>query len=91
MIVALLILIVLILLFGAGVVNGWTANVATAGCGFIAICLPLAWLGSFFGKDGFMYVFSPFAASSCRKPNLRWQASACAVGNVPSSALLAGR
>lgn len=56
MIVALLVLIVLILLFGAGVVKGWIANVATMGCGFIAICLALAWLGSFFGKDGFMYV-----------------------------------
>ena len=56
MIVALLVLIVLILLFGAGVVKGWIANLATMGCGFIAICLALAWLGSFFGENGFMYV-----------------------------------
>lgn len=56
MIVALLVLIVLILLFGAGVVKGWIANVATMGCGFIAICLALVWLGSFFGENGFMYV-----------------------------------
>lgn len=56
MIVALLVLIVLILLFGAGVVKGWIANAATMGCGFIAICLALIWLGSFFGENGFMYV-----------------------------------
>jgi len=56
MIVALLVLIILILLFGAGVVKGWIANVATMGCGFIAICLALIWLGSFFGEHGFMYV-----------------------------------
>jgi hypothetical protein len=56
MIVALLVLIVLILLFGAGVVKGWIANVATMGCGFIAICPALIWLGSFFGENGFMYV-----------------------------------
>lgn len=56
MIVALLVLIVLILLFGAAAVKGWIANAATAGCGFIAICLALIWLGSFFGENGFMYV-----------------------------------
>lgn len=56
MIVALLVLIILILLFGAGVVKGWIANVATMGCGFIAICLALIWLGSFFGENGFLYV-----------------------------------
>lgn len=56
MIVALLVLIILILLFGAGVVKGWIANVATMGCGFLAICLALIWFGSFFGEHGFMYV-----------------------------------
>lgn len=56
MIVALLVLIILILLFGAGVVKGWIANVFTMGCGFIAICLALIWLGSVFGENGFMYV-----------------------------------
>lgn len=56
MIVALLVLIALILLFGAAAVKGWIANAATAGCGFIAICLALIWLGSFFGENGFMYV-----------------------------------
>jgi hypothetical protein len=55
-IVALLVLIILILLFGAGVLKGWIANVATMGCGFISICLALIWLGSFFGEHGFMYV-----------------------------------
>lgn len=56
MIVALLVLIVLILLFGAGVVKGWIANAVTMGCGFIALCLALIWLGSFFGENGFLYV-----------------------------------
>ena len=56
MIVALLVLIVLILLFGAGVVKGWLANAATMGCGFIAIILALMWAGSFFGENGFRYV-----------------------------------
>lgn len=56
MVVALLVLIVLILLFGAGVVKGWIANAATMGCGFVAICLALIWLGSFFGENGFLYV-----------------------------------
>lgn len=56
MIVALLVLIVLILLFGAGVVKGWIANAATMGCGFIAIVTALIWVGSFFGENGFLYV-----------------------------------
>lgn len=56
MIVALLVLIVLILLFGAGIVKGWIANAVTMGCGFITICLALIWLGSFFGENGFLYV-----------------------------------
>lgn len=56
MIVALLVLIVLILLFGAAAVKGWIANTAVAGCGFIAICLAIVWLGTFFGEHGFLYV-----------------------------------
>lgn len=61
MIVALLVLIVLILLFGAAAVKGWIANAVVAGCGFVAICLALIWVGSFFGKDGFAYVLLAIA------------------------------
>jgi hypothetical protein len=61
MIVALLVLIVLILLFGAGVVRGWIANTITMGCGFIAICLALIWVGSFFGENGFLYAVMTIA------------------------------
>lgn len=56
MIVALLVLIVLILLFGAGVVKGWIANAVTLGCGGLAIMAALLWLGSFFGENGVQYV-----------------------------------
>lgn len=56
MIVALLVLIVLILLFGAGVVKGWIANAVTLGCGGLAIVAALLWLGSFFGENGVQYV-----------------------------------
>lgn len=56
MIVALLILIVLILLFGAGVVKGWLANALGVGCGGLAILVALIWLGSFFGENGFQYI-----------------------------------
>jgi hypothetical protein len=55
-VVALLVLIVLILLFGAGVVKGWIANVVGYGCGGLAILAALLWVGSFFGEHGFMYV-----------------------------------
>lgn len=61
MIIALLVLIVLILLFGAAAVKGWIANAAVAGCGFIAICLALVWVGSFFGKNGFAYLLLAIA------------------------------
>lgn len=53
MIVALLLVIILILLFGAGVVKGWIANIVGLGCGGLAILVALLWLGSFFGENGF--------------------------------------
>jgi hypothetical protein len=56
MIVALLVLIVLILLFGAGVVKGWLANVAGLGCGGLVILVALLWLDSFFGENGVIYI-----------------------------------
>jgi hypothetical protein len=56
MIVALLVLIVLILLFGAGAVKGWIKSTAVGVLGFAAICAVGIWLGSFFGEDGFAYV-----------------------------------
>jgi hypothetical protein len=56
MTVALLLLIVLILLFGAGVVKGWLANLAGVGCAAIVILAALLWLGSFFGENGPAYI-----------------------------------
>ncbi|HEY0113058.1 MAG TPA: hypothetical protein VGB59_07870 [Allosphingosinicella sp.] len=56
MIVALLVVIVLILLFGAAAVKGWIANVVGFACGGVAILIALLWLGSFFGQDGVRYV-----------------------------------
>jgi len=56
MIVALLLVIVLILLFGAGVVKGWLANVIGLGCGGLAILMALLWLGSFLGENGVTYL-----------------------------------
>lgn len=56
MIVALLVLIVLILLFGAGIVKGWLKSAITLGCGGLIIVGVLVWLGSFFGENGLMYV-----------------------------------
>lgn len=60
MIVALLVVIVLILLFGAGVVKGWLANGIGMGCGFLALVAAVLWLGSFFGENGVEYVFWGF-------------------------------
>ena len=54
MVVALLILIVFILLFGAGTVNGWLAN--AAGLGFGTLVLVGLLLGSFLGPNGIEYV-----------------------------------
>ncbi|HEY0113381.1 MAG TPA: hypothetical protein VGB59_09565 [Allosphingosinicella sp.] len=56
MIVALLLVIILILLFGAGVVKGWIANIVGFGCGGLVILVALLWLGSFFGEYGIRYV-----------------------------------
>jgi hypothetical protein len=56
MTVALLVVIVLILLFGAGVVKGWLTNLVALGCGGLAILMALLWLGSFFGENGVTYV-----------------------------------
>ena len=60
MIIALLVVIVLVLLFGAGVVKGWLANGIGMGCGFIAIVAAVLWLGSFFGENGPEYVIYGF-------------------------------
>jgi hypothetical protein len=57
MIVALLVLIVLILLCGAGAVKGWITNAFVTIVGFLAICLAFIWVGSFFGENGPMIVF----------------------------------
>ena len=62
MIVALLILIVFILLFGAGVVKGWLANTAALVFGGgIALMLAL-WLGSYLGEYGLIWVILIVAA-----------------------------
>lgn len=57
MIVALLVLIVLILLFGAGVVKGWLSNALGLVLGGGAIILALVWVGSFFGEHGAFWIF----------------------------------
>jgi len=56
MVVAILVVIALILLFGAGVVKGWLANLFGLGCGGLVILAALLWLGSFFGENGFTYI-----------------------------------
>lgn len=56
MIVALLVVIILILLLGAGVVKGWIANGIGFGCGGLVILAALLWLGSYFGENGFKYI-----------------------------------
>jgi hypothetical protein len=48
MIVGLLILIVLILLFGAGVIKGWLLNVTGVVCGGVLLIAILAWIMSSF-------------------------------------------
>jgi len=52
MIVALLVIIVVILLFGAGVVKGWLANVFGAILGFAVFVGSILWIGSFLGENG---------------------------------------
>lgn len=56
MIIALLVLIVFILLFGAAAVKGWLKSTATMILGFVILVGLVLWLGSFFGGDGPMYV-----------------------------------
>jgi len=63
MIIALLILISLILLFGAAAVKGWIQNAVVVIIGFAAICTALIWLGSFFGEDGLTYVMLAITAT----------------------------
>jgi hypothetical protein len=62
MTVALLILIVFILLFGAGVVKGWLANVMGYGLGGAILVVLLAYLGSFLGEYGVLWVLAIAAA-----------------------------
>lgn len=57
MIIALLSLIALILLFGASVVKGWIKNAAAVVCASTLIVLAVLWVGSFFGENGFLYVW----------------------------------
>ena len=57
MIVALLVLIALILLFGAGVVKGWLSNAIGLVLGGGAIVLTLVWLGSYLGENGPFWLF----------------------------------
>lgn len=56
MIVALLVLIVLILLFGAAAVKGWIKSTVAYVLGFTAIVTVIIWLSSFFGENGFLWV-----------------------------------
>lgn len=57
LVIALLVLIVLILLFGAGVVKGWLSNALTLGCSLIAIVVALAWVSTLLGVN-MVYLFS---------------------------------
>lgn len=54
MIVGLLILIVLILLFGAGVVKGWLKNALGLVLGLLIAAGALTWLAATLGEDGAM-------------------------------------
>jgi hypothetical protein len=49
LVVALLVLIVLILLFGAAAVKGWLANALILGCSLIAIVVAVAWVSTLLG------------------------------------------
>lgn len=65
MVAGLLFLIVLILLFGAGVVKGWLLNVAGAVLGFVIVIGTILWICSEFslGDDGFMAIWIGFLMS----------------------------
>lgn len=52
MIIALLILIVFILLFGATAVKGWIKHTGALALGLVIIIGLVLWVGSFFGEDG---------------------------------------
>ncbi|MDV3455873.1 hypothetical protein RZN05_02670 [Sphingomonas sp. HF-S4] len=56
MIIALLILIIAIMLFGAGFVKGWLKNVIGMIGGFVVMAGLAIWVGSFFGEDGPIWV-----------------------------------
>jgi len=56
MVIWLLILIVLILLLGAGVVKGWLVNIVGAALGFILLAALTTAITSAFDEDGFLYV-----------------------------------
>lgn len=58
MIAALLVLIVLILLFGAGVVKGWLANALGYCLGGLVLLVAAGWLISFLGDDGFIWMLA---------------------------------
>lgn len=56
MVIALLLLIAAIMLFGTGVVKGWLKNVTGLIGGFVIIAGLAIWVGSFFGADGPIWV-----------------------------------
>lgn len=56
MIVALLILIVLILLFGAAAIKGWIKSALGLGIGLILAAVVILWITSLLGEDGFLYL-----------------------------------
>lgn len=56
LIIALLVLIVFILLFGAGAVKGWLADAAALTIGFVILVGLVIWVGSFFVEHGPTYV-----------------------------------
>lgn len=72
MVIALLVLIVLILLFGAGVVKGWVANLVTLGCGGLAIIAALLWVGHFSAKTAFNMSFGRLSTSCCCSGLSKW-------------------
>lgn len=53
--IALLVLIVCIMLFGAAAVKGVLANTMSVGCVTLLILIPILWVGSFIGEHGVIY------------------------------------
>jgi apolipoprotein N-acyltransferase len=72
MVVALLVLIVLVLLFGAAAVKGWIKSALVWVLGFAVICTAIIWLGSFLGEDGFLYVVLGIGAFMLAFAALGW-------------------